>query len=234
MENTTDQKQLSNERSIKHHNPSSQRLVQLVNRKVANTNMFPGNYDPMVGIKTAASLGSFLLLITACVIYKATCGREVWTSEDRLFIERYKVKLTERKAGIQNRHHSSVKQLRKQESIDLTRQWVRSNALPSLKPLINDRIDKIKDSSGVHFSKSKNADHIKDHFCDQHQHQHIARRHELDNTSHSLSVPNNGLPHVTNTDQSWTTKFTPNKVFCTSCSSRKLKKTLHLSRIRLA
>ena len=83
------QTQLMNHSSIvkNHHNISSMRLVQLVNKKIANTNMFPGNYDPMVGIKTAVLLGSFLLVITACVIYKATYGREVWTPEDRLLID---------------------------------------------------------------------------------------------------------------------------------------------------
>jgi len=55
-------------------------------------------YDPFTGLRTAAVLGGLMLLMLVYILYKTRCGgrigRRRWTSKDRLFVERYKRKVT--------------------------------------------------------------------------------------------------------------------------------------------
>ena len=55
-------------------------------------------YDPFTGLRTAAVLGGLMLLMLVYILYKTRCGgrigRRRWTSKDRLFVERYKRKVS--------------------------------------------------------------------------------------------------------------------------------------------
>jgi len=55
-------------------------------------------YDPFTGLRTAAVLGGLMLLMLVYILYKTRCGGRVgrrrWTSKDRLFVERYKRKVS--------------------------------------------------------------------------------------------------------------------------------------------
>jgi len=57
-------------------------------------------YDPWTGLRTAAVLGSCMMLVLFYILYKTRCGgragrpRRRWTSKDRLFVEKYKRKVT--------------------------------------------------------------------------------------------------------------------------------------------
>lgn len=55
-------------------------------------------YDPFTGLRTAAVLGGLMLLMLIYILYKTRCGgrigRRRWTSKDRLFVERYKRKVS--------------------------------------------------------------------------------------------------------------------------------------------
>jgi len=57
-------------------------------------------YDPFTGLRTAAVLGGLMLLMLFYILYKTRCGgrlgRRRWTSKDRLFVERYKRKVSPR------------------------------------------------------------------------------------------------------------------------------------------
>ena len=88
------------------------------------------SYDPMIGIQTAAILGSFLLLVMAYIIYKGKCRRKQWTSTDRLFIENYKQNLTR---PWTTTRRQTYKEKAKADSVagtlELTAKWVQSQPL---------------------------------------------------------------------------------------------------------
>ena len=50
---------------------------------------FYTEYDPMTGARTAAILGSFLLMLVFYIIYKAKCHKP-WTDEDDFYLQQYK------------------------------------------------------------------------------------------------------------------------------------------------
>jgi hypothetical protein len=58
-------------------------------------------YDPWTGLRTAGVLGGCMLLVLAYILYKTRCGgragrpRRRWTSKDRLFVEKYKRKVSQ-------------------------------------------------------------------------------------------------------------------------------------------
>lgn len=50
---------------------------------------FYSEYDPMTGARTAAILGSLLMMLVFYIVYKAKCHQE-WTDEDDYYLQQYK------------------------------------------------------------------------------------------------------------------------------------------------
>ena len=70
------------------------RMVHMQPRVTANNHppqygSFFTPYDPMTGARTAAILGSFLLMLVFYIIYKAKC-HQPWTDEDDYYLQQYK------------------------------------------------------------------------------------------------------------------------------------------------
>ena len=94
-------------------------------------------YDPMTGVRTAAMLGSLLLILILYIGYKAKCGKshdeDSWTEEDDKWCQKYQEKYEE-KLSLRERQSSinpSEAPLEKEPSIDKTRNWIASQPLCS-------------------------------------------------------------------------------------------------------
>ncbi len=96
-----------------------------------------GQYDPMTGIRTAAILGSFLVVVMAYVIYKARFRRSRWTSSDRIFIEKYKEKLQAKEFYKKSLRRKSIRDailFHDEAAMEACAKWIQTQPLDTAVP----------------------------------------------------------------------------------------------------
>ncbi|ELT93456.1 hypothetical protein CAPTEDRAFT_191415 [Capitella teleta] len=94
------------------------------------------SYEPMNGVQTASILGSCLFLVIIYICYKSKCRKSSWSSDDQLYLERYRRKIHDRcrknnnrLSGASSRWSTGKDPMRESFALENTAKWIQSQPL---------------------------------------------------------------------------------------------------------
>ncbi len=118
--------------------PSKTKTTYINDKESVGSNVFSTQYDPMTGVRTAAILGSFLLILMFYIIYKSKCKAQ-WSNEEDVYYDDYQKKYQEK---LLNKDNPTNKEecISKPgtNSLEKTRNWIHTQPLYTAIPECNE------------------------------------------------------------------------------------------------